>query len=111
MEVIQCNNEVNQRDLKARCHEFNMQLVAVKAQIRHIGDGNAVTSAIMVKTPKFDRPMSWTVFHQQFEAVADHSSQETLEAMHILTLESSKIKKPGGKVRPARRADNLAAIY
>jgi hypothetical protein len=25
--------------------------------------------------------------------------------------ESSKIKKPGGKVRPARRADNLAAIY
>jgi hypothetical protein len=22
-----------------------------------------------------------------------------------------KIKKPGGKVRPARRADNLAAIY
>jgi hypothetical protein len=23
----------------------------------------------------------------------------------------SKIKKPGGKVRPARRADNLAAIY
>jgi hypothetical protein len=25
--------------------------------------------------------------------------------------ESLKIKKPGGKVRPARRADNLAAIY
>jgi hypothetical protein len=24
--------------------------------------------------------------------------------------ESLKIKKPGGKVRPARRADNLAAI-
>jgi hypothetical protein len=24
---------------------------------------------------------------------------------------SLKIKKPGGKVRPARRADNLAAIY
>jgi hypothetical protein len=25
--------------------------------------------------------------------------------------ESLKIKKPGGKVRPARRADNLTAIY
>jgi hypothetical protein len=25
--------------------------------------------------------------------------------------ESLKIKKPGGKVRPAHRADNLAAIY
>jgi hypothetical protein len=25
--------------------------------------------------------------------------------------ESLKIKKPGVKVRPARRADNLAAIY
>jgi hypothetical protein len=25
--------------------------------------------------------------------------------------ESLKIKKPGGKVRPARRADNLSAIY
>jgi hypothetical protein len=25
--------------------------------------------------------------------------------------ESLKIKNPGGKVRPARRADNLAAIY
>jgi hypothetical protein len=25
--------------------------------------------------------------------------------------ESLKIKKPGGKVRPARKADNLAAIY
>jgi hypothetical protein len=25
--------------------------------------------------------------------------------------ESLKIKKPGGKVRAARRADNLAAIY
>jgi hypothetical protein len=25
--------------------------------------------------------------------------------------ESLKIKKPGGKVRQARRADNLAAIY
>jgi hypothetical protein len=25
--------------------------------------------------------------------------------------ESLKIKKPGGKVRPARRADNLAPIY
>jgi hypothetical protein len=25
--------------------------------------------------------------------------------------ESLKIKKPGNKVRPARRADNLAAIY
>jgi hypothetical protein len=25
--------------------------------------------------------------------------------------ESLKIKKPGGKVPPARRADNLAAIY
>jgi hypothetical protein len=25
--------------------------------------------------------------------------------------ETSKIKKPGGKVRPTRRADNLAAIY
>jgi hypothetical protein len=25
--------------------------------------------------------------------------------------ESSKIKKPGGKVRLARRTDNLAAIY
>jgi hypothetical protein len=25
--------------------------------------------------------------------------------------ESLKVKKPGGKVRPARRADNLAAIY
>jgi hypothetical protein len=25
--------------------------------------------------------------------------------------ESLKIKKPGGKVRPARRADYLAAIY
>jgi hypothetical protein len=27
------------------------------------------------------------------------------------TQESLKIKKPGGKVRLARRADNLAAIY
>jgi hypothetical protein len=25
--------------------------------------------------------------------------------------ESLKIKKPGGKVRPARRAENLAGIY
>jgi hypothetical protein len=25
--------------------------------------------------------------------------------------ESLKMKKPGGKVRPARRADNFAAIY
>jgi hypothetical protein len=29
----------------------------------------------------------------------------------VFAFKSLKIKKPGGKVRPARRVDNLAAIY
>jgi hypothetical protein len=36
-------------------------------------------------------------------------STQPLTEMSIRNLK--KIKKPGGKVRPARRADNLAAIY
>jgi hypothetical protein len=80
-------------DLKVKCHKFEIQLVVAEARMRHVGDGNAGTSAIMVKPPKFDRSITWTVFHQQFEAVADHSSQEALEkAMHLLTFCRDKLQ-------------------
>jgi hypothetical protein len=38
-------------------------------------------------------------------------STQPLTEMSNRNLKQQKKKKPGGKVRPARRADNLAAIY
>jgi hypothetical protein len=38
----------------------------------------------------------------------DYSASNRNEYQESL---KEKIKKPGGKVRPARRADNLAVIY
>jgi hypothetical protein len=35
----------------------------------------------------------------------------TQPVTEMSTRNLEKIKKPGGKVRPARRSDNLAAIY
>jgi hypothetical protein len=61
--------------------------------MRHVGDRNEGTIAIMVKPPKFDRCITWTVFYQQCEAVAEHSCQEALEkAMHLLTFCRDKLQ-------------------
>lgn len=60
-----------------------MHLTAVEAESgRNIG-----TSTVMVKPLKFDRSMSWRVFHRQFEAVVDHSGWEAMEkAIHLLAI-------------------------
>jgi hypothetical protein len=64
-----------------------VQLVAAEAQSRDGGGRNMGTSAIVVKLPKFDRSMSWTVFHQQFEDMANHNSWRAPEkATNLLTI-------------------------
>jgi hypothetical protein len=66
---------VNQCYLGASCQEFEVHLAAIES-----GSGrNIQTSTVIVKPLKFDRSMSWTVFHRWFEAMADNSSWETME--------------------------------
>jgi hypothetical protein len=57
--------------------------VAVEAKMR-LGDSrNTGTSTIVVKPPNFDGSMSWTVFHCQFDAMADHNDWVTHEKSTI----------------------------
>jgi hypothetical protein len=51
-----------------------MQVVSVEAWTRPGGGRNAGTSTVLVNPPTFDGAMSCTLFHLQFQAVADHSS-------------------------------------
>jgi hypothetical protein len=55
-------------------------------------DRNMGMGAAMVKMPKYDGFMTWTVFHWQFENVSDHTGGgggggvPPVEAMHLLTI-------------------------
>jgi hypothetical protein len=44
-----------------------------------------------VKLPKFDGSTSWTVFHSQFKAAADHNSCAALEKALYLPLYGGKL--------------------
>jgi hypothetical protein len=69
-----------------------MQLVAVQVKMRCGGNRNAGMGAAMVKLPKYDGSMSWTVFHWQFQNVFDHiGGGAPVEAMHLLTILQVKL--------------------
>lgn len=59
--------------------EFKTQLVASRARTICWVGRNAGTSTIMMKVPKSDGFMSWTVFHHQFKGMDDHNSLTTYE--------------------------------
>jgi hypothetical protein len=81
---------MTQHDLNIIHLELEMQVVAAEAQSRRKGRGNKRNGAIIVKVLKVDRSMSLTVFHQTFEATADHNSWGAQEATHLLAILPSK---------------------
>jgi hypothetical protein len=79
--------ESNRCDLEATRREFETQLALVQARSKCGGGGKAGVSAVVVKTPKFDRSTSWTVFRRQFEAATDHNGLGARrKAMHLLAI-------------------------
>jgi hypothetical protein len=64
-----------------------LQLAAVDAQTKCRASVNSGTRVVMVLPLKFDGSISWTVFHCQFKAVADHNVWAAHEkAMHLFTI-------------------------
>jgi hypothetical protein len=45
-----------------------------------------VTSGIVMNPPKCDGSVSWTVFHRQFEALADQEGWAGREVTHLLAI-------------------------
>jgi hypothetical protein len=70
----QAQNLCGVLSMEATRQEFETHLPAVETWMRHEVWGVTGTNTIIVKPPKLDRSMSWTVIHWQFEAVADHNS-------------------------------------
>jgi hypothetical protein len=63
------------------------QLAAVGARTTCGGGGNAGTSTDRMKPPTFDGSPSWTIFHGQFEALADHNMWTSSEKVaHLLAV-------------------------
>jgi hypothetical protein len=67
------DRDTTPHNLEATCQEFEMQLVAVQVKLRCGGDRNVGMGAAIIKMPKYEGSMSWTVFHRQFENVFDHT--------------------------------------
>jgi hypothetical protein len=65
----QHNIKVTQHDLVTTPWELETPSAAAAAQSRCAGGGNARIRTIVVQLLKFDRSMSWMVFHHQSEAV------------------------------------------
>jgi hypothetical protein len=64
-----------------------MELSEVKTQVGHGGFGNTTTEVDMIKPPEFNGPMFWTLFHRQFEDVAEHNNLTARENVtHLLVV-------------------------
>jgi hypothetical protein len=74
-------------NLVATYQDFKMQLAAVDAQTSCRASMNSGTCTFMMQPLKFDGSISWTVFHCQFKAVADHNVWEDHEkAVHLFAI-------------------------
>jgi hypothetical protein len=54
--------------------DLETKLVEVEAQLGHRIGGKTVSSAIRVKLPRLDGPISWVVFLCQFNLVAERKN-------------------------------------
>jgi hypothetical protein len=78
---------MTRRSSEATCGELEMHLVTEEVQTRCRDGVNVGTSDIMVKSPKYDRLMSWTVFDEELEAMANHNRLAAQKkATHLLVI-------------------------
>jgi hypothetical protein len=62
-----------------------MEVREVEGRAGRGGCWNTATGTGNIKPPRFDGPMSWTLFQHQFEAMAEHDNWADQEkAMHLL---------------------------
>lgn len=66
--------------------------VEVEAWVKSEDSGNAVTSVDRIKVPSFKGSMSWAMFNNQFDALAEHRNwavwEKAVDALHSVPAEA-----------------------
>jgi hypothetical protein len=63
-----------------------MQLATIEDEYNCEGGEKSVTSGVVMNPPKCDGSASWTVFHRQFEALADEGGWGGREDTRLLAI-------------------------
>jgi hypothetical protein len=73
--------------LEATWQEFEMHLPETEAQAEHGGRRDTSPRRDMIKPPRFNESMAWTLLHLQFKATVEHNNwEDRKKAKHLLAI-------------------------